>query len=91
MTSLEISIYVAGVIVLIIIIGFVLFQLFYGIYINLYSKYKTKKSGFYTESAREIPTRPYDTPYTGTEPLGAWGATPWAETALAMAPTRCAR
>jgi hypothetical protein len=51
---------------------------------------KSRRSGFYTESAREIPTRPYDTPYTGTEPLGAWGATPWAETALAMVPTRCA-
>jgi hypothetical protein len=39
---------------------------------------KRKKSGFYTPFAEEEPTRPY-TPYTGTEPVGEWGARPWAE------------
>jgi hypothetical protein len=33
---------------------------------------------FFTESAREEPTRAY-TPYTGTVPFGHWGAQPWAE------------
>lgn len=39
-------------------------------------------SGFYTESATEPATR-LDVPYTGTEPLGSWGAAPWGETAYA--------
>lgn len=47
-----------------------------------------RRSGFYTESAVEAPTRSY-TPYTGTEPLGVWGSTPWGDTAYSMAPTLC--
>ncbi len=40
------------------------------------------KNRFFTPYAQEDPIRPYQ-PYTGTEPLGQWGASagviPWAE------------
>ena len=42
-----------------------------------------------TMYSREPATRPYDNPYTGTEPVGYWGATSWGETALSMIPTLC--
>jgi hypothetical protein len=37
-----------------------------------------RRDGFFTEHAREEPTRSY-TPYTGTLPFGHWGDKPWAE------------
>ena len=39
---------------------------------------KKDKNKFYTEYARENPTRSY-TPYTGTIPVGPWGVQPWGE------------
>lgn len=50
---------------------------------------RSQRSGFYTESAIESPTRPYGVPYTGTEPRGTWGSAPWGATAMAMLPTLC--
>jgi hypothetical protein len=35
---------------------------------------------FFTQYAQEEPTRSY-TPYTGTVPVGPWGARPWGEAA----------
>jgi hypothetical protein len=59
------------------------------IYVTRRDRARARHSGFYTESAIESPTRPYDVPYTGTEPRGKWGSAPWGATALAMLPTLC--
>jgi len=59
------------------------------IYVIMRDCARMRRSGFYTEYAIESPTRPYDVPYTGTEPRGKWGSAPWGATAMAMLPTLC--
>lgn len=39
---------------------------------------RAPRDGFFTEHGQEEPTRSY-VPYTGTVPVGHWGAQPWAE------------
>ncbi|HVE13480.1 MAG TPA: hypothetical protein VNI01_08815 [Elusimicrobiota bacterium] len=48
------------------------------------------RAGFYTPFSREEPTRPY-LAYTGTPPVGPWGAAPWAEAAPRAPAARAAR